>query len=117
WFSASARPLYLAPGVVALISAAPVGGSTSRLQAAIRPVSVAKMKLAGALVVPLLRTNPVPGLFTCPVGDGIVGSIGNFAIVPEPGADEYSVDADVPLSDTHSGVVAPSERPHGFTRS
>ena len=39
------------------------------------------------------------------------------AAVVEPGADEYSVDVDVPLLDDHSGVVAPRERPHGLTRS
>ena len=108
----------MAPGVVALIWAAPISGLTGGPQAAIWPVSVAKMNRAGALTVPLVSTNPVPGLLTCPVGTGIVTrTVGTLVAVVEPGADEYSVDDDVPLFDTHSGVVAPRERPHGLTRS
>ncbi len=64
--------------------------------------------------VPLVSTNPVPGLLTCPVGTGIVTrTVGTLVAVVEPGADEYRVADDVPLFDDHSGVVATEGSPTG----
>src|SRR6266550_898414 len=95
-----------------------MSGSTWGLQAAIWPISVAKMNAAGALVVPLLSTNPLPELLTCPVGTGtLTRTAWTFVAVVAAGSDLYSVDDDVPLLDTHSGVVAPRLRPQAFTRS
>src|SRR5215218_5137814 len=76
------------------------------------------MNRAGALTVPLLMTKPVPLLLTWPVGNGtFTRTVGTFVAVVEPAADEYRVDVDVPLLDDHSGVVGPSDNPHGLTRS
>lgn len=48
------------------------------------------MNAAGALTVPLLRTNPVPVLFTWPVGPAtepamVTRTVGTLVTVAEPG--------------------------------
>ena len=87
---AIASPVYPAPGTVALFSVAPMSGSTIGFQASMWPSSVAKMNAAGALTVPLLRTNPVPVLLTWPVGPAtepaiVTRTVGTLVTVPEPG--------------------------------
>src|SRR6476661_11188613 len=87
---AIASPVYPAPGTVALFSVAPMSGSTMGFQASMWPSSVAKMNAAGALTVPLLRTNPVPVLLTWPVGPAtepaiVTRTVGTLVTVPEPG--------------------------------
>src|SRR3954454_3251587 len=80
------------------------------------------MKAAGALVVPLLSTNPLVLLKTWPVGsDGAPGRVTRtaeiLAAAVVPGAEEYKVAVSVPLFADHSGVVGPRASPHGLTRS
>src|SRR3954466_3310728 len=67
------------------------------------------------LAVPSGSAKSVVSLKTVPVGPGcVVTTSGCFAA---KGFVLYSVDVDVPLFATHSGVVGPNERPHGLTRS
>src|SRR4051794_39468387 len=81
-----------------------------------------KMNAAGALVAPLLSTNPGVGLKTCPVGSEgepgrVTRTVGTLAAVVLPGAEVYSVAVSVPLLADHRGVVGPRARPQGLTRS
>src|SRR5690348_6563872 len=80
------------------------------------------MNAAGALTVPLLRTNPVPGLATWPVGPAtepgrVTRTVVDLVAVLEPGARELRTELSVPWLEIHSGEVGDSEMPQGFFRS
>src|ERR1700733_7225407 len=119
---AIASPVYPAPGTVTLSSALPMRGSTMGLQASMWPSSVAKMNAAGALTVPLLRTNPVPVLFTWPVGPAtepamVTRTVGTLVTVAELGGSVERGELSGPWLDTHRGEVGACEMPQGFFRS
>jgi len=88
------------------------------------PLAVEQVRpdAAGALAVPSVRTNPLPGFATTPLGPStepgrVTRTLGDFATALEPGDSEYSVELSTPWSATHSGDVAVSAAPHGFFRS
>jgi hypothetical protein len=65
------------------------------------PSSVSKMNAAGALLVPLLRTNPLPVFATWPVGPAteppmVTRTVGTFVTVLEPGVRVKRVELFVP---------------------
>ena len=55
---------------------------------------------------------------TVPVGapPGMLTTSGTITGTLRRMAPEYSVETSVPLSETHTGVAGPADRPHGLTR-
>src|SRR6476661_3489823 len=98
--------------------------STSGLQPAIVPSSVANRNRLAPVAVPFVTANPLPPLNTMPVGaPPPVGSagVGIDTTSGDPGGEiapveSYKVETPVSLSATHQKACGLNAMPHGFTR-
>src|ERR1051325_2592951 len=112
-----ASPLYTAPIAERFTAITALAGSTSMLQPAIVPSSVANSSVPGALLPFAEMTKAVVALVTTPVGADAREPPG-AGIVMVPGATgcpvpSRLVDFPDPLSEIHSPLLSPNAIPQG----